>query len=152
MTREELRDRLCVLLGGRSAEEVALGAISTGAQDDLERATLLAGQMVRRFGMSDTLGPATWGRSDGGRFLGPQGEMLDRDYSEETARLIDAEVKRILDEEHTRAQELMRGRREALDAIATELLARETLERGELEAIVRSHSGKAAVAPRAATA
>ena len=146
MTRDELLDRLCVFLGGRSAEETACGAISTGAEDDLQRATMLAAQMVRRFGMSDALGPATWGRPAGPRFLGVPPDAGERDYSEETARLIDSEVKRILAEQHARARGLLRDRREALDAIAGELLVRETLERAELESIVKQHSAMTPVA------
>jgi cell division protease FtsH len=150
MTNHELHDRLCVMLAGRSAEEVACGAPSTGAEDDLERATMLARQMVCRFGMSDALGPLAWRRSDSLRFLQGPLESADRDYSEETARTIDAEVKRIVDEAHRRATEIIRDRRETLDAVAKELLLHETLERKELEELVRGQSGKQrAVAGRA---
>jgi len=142
MTNHELQDRLCVMLAGRSAEEVACGAPSTGAEDDLERATMLARQMVCRFGMSEALGPLAWRRSDSLRFLQGPLEGSDRDYSEETARTIDAEVKRIVDEAHRRATEIIRDRRETLDAVARELLVHETLERKELEELVRGQSGK----------
>jgi len=143
MTRDELRDRLCVLLGGRSAEEIACGAPSTGAQDDLEHATELARQMVCRFGMSDALGAATWGRPASLRFLQLGGDgAVERDFSEETARTIDGEVRRILEEAHERAVRVLRERRATLDAIGAELLARETLERAELEALVRERSGR----------
>ncbi|HEX8795165.1 MAG TPA: ATP-dependent zinc metalloprotease FtsH [Polyangiaceae bacterium] len=135
MTREELLDRICVMLGGRSAEEVACGDASTGAVDDLERATALARQMVRRFGMSDELGPVTWGTSEGFRFL-PTPEGADRDYSEETARAIDAEVRRIVEREHERASGFLRDRRGSLEAIATALLARETLDANQLNELV----------------
>jgi cell division protease FtsH len=134
LTREELEDRLCVLLGGRTAEEIACGTISTGAQDDLERATAIARQMVCRFGMSDALGPLTWGHNDGLRLVRGQ-EVVERDYSEETARAIDAEVRRIVEVSHTRAAGLLGARRVALDAIGRALLVRETLERVELEAL-----------------
>jgi cell division protease FtsH len=145
MTREELRDRLCVLLGGRSAEEVACGAISTGAQDDLEHATELARHMVCRFGMSDALGVATWGRPTTSRFLQlPSDPAAERDFSEETARLIDGEVRRIVETEHARARSLLGERRPSLDAIAEELLVRETIERADLERIVQDRSGKKA--------
>jgi cell division protease FtsH len=142
MTYDELRDRLCVLLGGRSAEEVACGGVSTGAQDDLERATALAKLMVCRFGMSELLGPMTWGRSEGARFLAAPGDTGERDYSEQTARSIDAEVKRIIGEEHARALDFLGERRETLESIAGELLVRETLEGAELDVIVRAHSGR----------
>jgi cell division protease FtsH len=142
MTVDELRDRLCVMFGGRSAEEVACGAISTGAEDDLERATEVARQMICRFGMSESLGPATWGRPRSMRFLQSPGDGgFDRDFSEETSQRIDAEVRRMLDAEHARARGLLQDRREALDAIASELLVRETLDGADLKAIVRAHSG-----------
>jgi cell division protease FtsH len=139
LTREELEDRLCVLLGGRSAEELICGAASTGAQDDLERATMIAKQMVCRFGMSEALGPLTWGRTDGLRFL-PGQEAIERDYSEETSRAIDAEVRRIVEASHTKALAILRERRAALEAIGAELLVRETLERPELESLAGLHS------------
>jgi cell division protease FtsH len=143
MTRDELLDRLCVLLGGRSAEELACGAVSTGAQDDLERASEIARQMVCRFGMSESLGNVTWGRPGASRFLSFPGEGgAERDFSEETARAIDAEVRRIVKGAHDRALELLHTRREALDSIAAELLSHETLERAQLEALVHEASGQ----------
>jgi cell division protease FtsH len=145
LTREELEDRLCVLLGGRSAEEIACGSISTGAQDDLERATAIAKQMVCRLGMSDALGPLTWGRTDALRLVqGP--EVVERDYSEETARAIDAEVRRIVEASHAHAVRILRDRSEALDAIARSLLVKETLERGELEELAGAPSERRPVA------
>jgi cell division protease FtsH len=147
LTRDELYDRLCVLLGGRSAEEIACGVESTGAEDDLERATETARQMVCRFGMSDVMGPTTWGRPASLRFLsGPAQDGTSRDFSEETARRIDGEVRRIVEEAHGRATRVLRERREALAAIAAELLTRETLERSDLEAFVRKDSGATPVA------
>jgi cell division protease FtsH len=143
MTRDELHDRLCVLLGGRSAEEVACGDPSTGAQDDLERATEIARQMVCRFGLSDALGPVTWGRSASMRFLQLPGDApIERDFSEETARAIDAEVRRIVETEHARARRLLQERRRVLEAIAAELLAHETLDRSRLEEIVGKSGAK----------
>jgi cell division protease FtsH len=140
MTRSELHDRLCVLLAGRAAEEVASGDISTGAKDDLEQATLLAREMVCRFGMSDALGPVALGRSEAMRFLLPLGDAGDRDYSEETGRAIDAEVRRSIEDAHHRAVEILRERHETLTAITAELVAKETIEGAELEAIVRPSS------------
>jgi cell division protease FtsH len=139
MTREELRDRICVLLGGRSAEEAACHDVSTGAQDDLERATEMARQMVCRFGMSDVLGPVTFGPTAASRFVPwsiPPGDA--RNYSEDTARIIDAEVKAVLERELERARDVVRARDAALRAIARDLLARETLQRAELEALVKT--------------
>ncbi len=138
MTRDELCDRICVLMGGRTAEEVVFRDVSTGAEDDLQRASELARMMVTRFGMSESLGAQTFGRSIATRFL--PGDTSERDYSEETARNIDAEVKSILDREHTRARKILEERRAALDAIGSELLEHETLQREKLETIVREHT------------
>ncbi|HEY8074610.1 MAG TPA: ATP-dependent zinc metalloprotease FtsH [Labilithrix sp.] len=134
LTVSELRDRLCVMLGGRVAEDLILGEVSTGAQNDLERASETARQMVCRFGMSSELGPMTFGRATTLRFLGDMTE--ERNYSEETARAIDAEVRRIVEEQHERAKRLVARRRRTLEAIAEELLHKETLDREELDAIV----------------
>jgi cell division protease FtsH len=146
LTREELVDRLCVLMGGRSAEEIACGAISTGAQDDLERATAIARQMVCRLGMSEALGALTWGRSDAMRFL-PGQETYERDYSEETARAIDAEVRRLIEESHARAMGILRDRRAELEAIGRELLVHETLDRQDLESLAAPRSERRPAAP-----
>jgi cell division protease FtsH len=135
LTREELRDRICVLLGGRAAEELACEDVSTGAQDDLERATEMARHMICRFGMSDVLGPMTFGRAPQSPFLGLNESSESRNFSEETARTIDAEVKSLMQAEHQRALRELAARRGALDAIARELMAHETLQRHELEAI-----------------
>jgi cell division protease FtsH len=132
MTREELRDRICVLLGGRSAEEMELDDVSTGAEDDFERATELARMMVCRFGMSDTLGTQTFAQR-ASRFLP---EMFsEHQFSERTAERIDDEVAHMLDAEHTRARSILESRRKTLEAIAARLLEVETLERGELETL-----------------
>jgi len=139
MTLDELRDRICVLFGGRTAEELTCGAPSTGAQDDLERATEIARQMVCRFGMSEALGPAVWDQSPSVRLLFVPGERPRAECSEETSRLIDSEVRRILESEHARARKLLEARAEALEAIAKELIAHETLEQNQLEGIVRDH-------------
>jgi cell division protease FtsH len=137
MTREELRDRICVLLGGRAAEEIACKDISTGAEDDLERATELARHMVCRFGMSEALGPLTFAGS-AARFLPWAQEFAQaRTFSEETLRLIDKELKAIVVAEHARAHEQLTRQSKTLDAIARELLAHETLQRAELETIVQ---------------
>ncbi|NUO50210.1 MAG: ATP-dependent zinc metalloprotease FtsH [Polyangiaceae bacterium] len=135
VTRCELVDRLCVMMGGRAAEDLACKDISTGAQDDLERATELARHMVMRFGMSDRLGPQTFGRTGGLRYLGlMDGE--ERNYGEETARTIDAEVKSILGAAWDRARKLVADRRDELEDLAAALLDKETLERDEIELLV----------------
>jgi cell division protease FtsH len=136
MTRAELLDRIAVMLGGRIAEQLVLGDLSTGAENDLERATETARQMVCRFGMSDKLGPLTFGRPVGARFLeAPVIFGDDRNFSEETARAIDAEVRSIVETEHRRARVVLESRRGALSEIAERLLERETLERDEIETI-----------------
>jgi cell division protease FtsH len=138
MTREELRDRIAVMLGGRAAEELACRDISTGAQNDLERATETARQMVTRFGMSDRLGPQTFGRALGARFLESALNLgEERNFSEETARAIDAEVRAILDTQHDRALGILKERRTLLEKIVERLLVEETLARADLDALLK---------------
>ncbi len=138
MTEDELRDTLAVLMGGRVAEELVFDGVSTGAQNDLERASELARQMVCRFGMS-SLGPQTFGKASGSQFLGGGAVSFEeRNFSEATAQAIDQEVRRLLDTAHQRAHELLSARRSVLDSIARELLVRETLERDALERLVRT--------------
>jgi cell division protease FtsH len=132
MTKDELFDRICVMLGGRVAEELVVGDISTGAQNDLERSTETARQMICRFGMSEKLGPLTYGKQSQSRFLDLQGPE-DRNFSEETARTIDQEVRAIIDTQYARTRAVLENKREQLSAIAERLLVIETLERGELE-------------------
>jgi cell division protease FtsH len=139
MTREELTDALTVLLGGRTAEEIVFTDVSTGASNDLERASELARQMVCRYGMSD-LGPQTFGRPGAGQFLGGPLSFEERNFSEETARRIDAEVGKILEAEHARAKEILVARRGVLDAIAQRLLEKETIDREELESLAKAGS------------
>ena len=147
MSRDELKDRICVLLGGRSAEEVSGRGTSTGAEDDLERATELARAMVCRFGMSDSLGPVTWRRDSAMRFMtGPSAEAGVRDISEETARAIDAEIRLLVETQHKRAHDILESRLAALKAIADELLVHETLEGSRLRQIADENSGLHAMA------
>jgi cell division protease FtsH len=136
MTRTALTDQLVVLLGGRTAEEVALGEISTGAQNDLQRASDIARAMVVEFGMSESFGAISFDSHTRSRFLDmPLGP--DRgDYSEETAREIDAEVRRIVRTAHERARALLTEHRETLDRVARRLLEKEVVEGDELRAIV----------------
>jgi cell division protease FtsH len=133
MTSEELSDTLTVLMGGRAAEEVIFKDTSTGAQNDLERASELARQMVCRFGMSDALGAQTFGRSGSSQFLAGAMGFDERNFSEETARRIDDEVSAILAAARTRAMTILTEKREVLETIAGALLVKETLERTELE-------------------
>ncbi|MGK4001255.1 ATP-dependent zinc metalloprotease FtsH [Sorangium sp. So ce1036] len=150
MTRGELRDRLCVMLGGRIAEELCCKDISTGAQNDLERATETARQMVCRFGMSDALGPLTFGRPAGARFLdSPVSLGEERNFSEETARAIDAEVRATVTAAYERSRAVLKERLPVLHRIAERLLERETLDRSDLEAIVRAQGAPARDGARA---
>ncbi|HEY6342062.1 MAG TPA: ATP-dependent zinc metalloprotease FtsH [Bryobacteraceae bacterium] len=137
MTKPQLEDQIAVLLGGRTAEEIHYdGVVSTGASDDLERATALVRQMITRFGMSDPLGPLTYGRSLAGQFLKSPLDMEERNYSERTAEKIDDESRRIVDETHARVTEILLKRRDPLERIAQELMRKETLERAEVDRLI----------------
>ncbi len=139
MTQPELEDQITVLLGGRAAEEIHYsGVVSTGAANDLERASELARQMVTRFGMSEQLGKLTYGRTIPSPFLKSASAGEERNFSDETARIIDAESKRIVDENHRRAQAILRDRSGVLRQVAAELIRKETLSREELRAIVEA--------------
>jgi cell division protease FtsH len=148
VTKEDLLDRICVMFGGRVAEELVCREISTGAHDDLTRATETARQMVTRLGMSERLGPMTFGRQQRSRFLEGLG-MEERNYSEETARAIDAEVRAILDAQHSRATRILTAKRELLEAMARRLLEVETLDRAELARIVGAPLDRGVAAARA---
>ncbi|MBS1791754.1 MAG: ATP-dependent zinc metalloprotease FtsH [Acidobacteria bacterium] len=137
MTQPEIEDQLAVMLGGRVAEQIVYnGVISTGAADDLERASELARQMVTRFGMSEKLGHLTYGKSFSSRFLPSTFAAEERNYSEQTAELIDEEVLRIVDEAYERVKRILTRRREDLGRIASELIRKETLDRDELEKLL----------------
>jgi len=127
MTRSELDDRLAVLLGGRVAEELVYGEVSTGAHNDLERATELARLMVTKYGMSERIGLATFGERTP-LFLRGTGMGGERDYSEATARTIDEEVRAILDRTHDRVRGILTTKKAVLIAAAHELKRTETLE------------------------
>jgi len=134
-TMAELKDNLAMMLGGRAAEEVVFGEVTTGAANDLEKATASARQMIMRFGMSEELGLRTLGHNQSMPFLGREFSQ-EQDYSEEVARQIDAEIRRIIEEARERAKDVLRSHREQLDAIARILIARETLDRTEFEALL----------------
>jgi cell division protease FtsH len=146
--REFLQDMLCVLLGGRVAEMEVFDSKSTGAQNDLVRGTEIARRMVREWGMSDRIGPMAWG-SQGAVFLG-EDLVHTRDYSDETARVIDEEVERILREQEDRTVGLLRTFRPGLDAVARALLQHETLDGIEVERLVDDAMGYRAGGPRRA--
>jgi len=127
MTRSELEDRIAVLLGGRVAEELVYGEVSTGAHNDLERATELARLMVTKYGMSERVGLATYGERHG-LFLKGGGIGGEREYSEATARTIDEEVRALLDRTHDRVSGMLTTKKAVLVAAAHELKRTETLE------------------------
>jgi cell division protease FtsH len=131
LTRTELLERLDVMLGGRAAEEIAFGEISTGSSDDLQRASDLAQDMVSRFGMSEALGLATFEEPRLAPFLDVPGQQSRR-FSEATAETIDGEVKALLDGAYRRVKETLEGHRSALDALARLLMEREVVDRDML--------------------
>ena len=131
MTRSDLMGQLAVLLGGRTAEEIVFKEISTGAQNDLLRATDIARAMVAELGMSEALGAMTYDLHRGAQFLDVP-MPADRTYGEDTARLIDAEVKRLMTEAHDRARGILSGRRDVLDVVSKRLLEVEVMDGEEL--------------------
>ena len=136
-TRREMLDELAVFLGGRVAEELMCADITSGASNDLERATKLAREMVTRLGMSEELGTQVFGEAQHQVFLGR--DYADhQDYSEETARRIDTEVQRIMREAHERAAEILSARRDQLDLMAKVLLERETVEGEAVDALLNN--------------
>jgi cell division protease FtsH len=137
LQRPDLMNQLSVLLGGRSAEEIAFGEVSTGAQNDLQRATDIARAMVTEFGMSDELGVVNYAGHKHAAFLDMPFGQERPDYAEETARKIDAEVKRILAEAHDRARQELRQRRQLLDDLTERLLEKEVVESDELQSLLR---------------
>ncbi len=134
-TKQELMDTLSMTLGGRAAEEVVFGEITTGAANDLEKATATAKQMIMRYGMSEELGPRTLGHDQSMPFLGREFQQ-QADYSEEIAKQIDDEIRRIIEEAHQRATDLLAEKRDLLDGISRILIVRETIEASEFQALV----------------
>lgn len=140
MTRQELLDRLCVLLGGRVAEEIVFEEISTGAQNDLARATDIAKSMVKEYGMSEKLGHMTFEKERRPLFLDINPSFGGgKDYSEATAKEIDGEVRRIVEESYTRVKTLLTEKREALEKVARTLLDKESIDGEELRAMLKEN-------------
>jgi cell division protease FtsH len=147
MTRSELLDRLAVLLGGRVAEELVFGEISTGAQNDLQRATDIARSMVAEYGMSDLLGPVTYEHPRQPMFL-PETYTPAKTYSETRATQIDEEISRVMDEAHERVRGILSERRKVLDDLARLLSQKEMVQGEELrKMLAESATGMAAVSP-----
>jgi cell division protease FtsH len=134
-TKSQIIDQIGMCLGGRVAEEVVFGEVTTGAQSDLEKSTSLARRMVTEFGMSDKLGPMTFGKRNDHVFLG-RDFGHERDYSENIATVIDQEVSDIVSTQYNRVKEQIMGHRPHMDAIVKELLEKETLDRKEVDAIM----------------
>jgi len=126
-SRDYLNDQIAILLGGRIAEEITTKGMTTGAGNDLERSTELARKMTCEWGMSDTLGPLTFGKKEEQIFLGRE-IAQHKDYSEDTAIRIDQEIKRIITTNYEKARTILETHRAALEKIAEELLIREVLD------------------------
>ncbi|HWO43526.1 MAG TPA: ATP-dependent zinc metalloprotease FtsH [Candidatus Eisenbacteria bacterium] len=148
MTRSELLARIYVLLGGRVAEELVFGDISTGAQNDLQKATEIARTMVTQFGMSERLGLVALEGQRQPLFM-PMAGHQPREYSEETARIVDEEIKKLLSEAHAKVRDLLAKYRPALEELAQLLLEKEVIERPQLQAILNAHRGDGAAADTA---
>jgi cell division protease FtsH len=140
--QDYIEDSLVVRMGGRISEELVFGVVSTGANNDLQGATELARKMVREWGMSDRVGPMAWG-AQGAVFLG-EDLMHNREYSDETARVIDEEVERILREQEERCRQTLRAHRAGLDAVAAALLVSETIDGKEVARLI-AEAGKIGV-------
>ncbi|HNZ25066.1 MAG TPA: ATP-dependent zinc metalloprotease FtsH [Polyangiaceae bacterium] len=136
MSRQQALARIAMALGGRSAEEIVFGEITTGASNDIQRATQIARMMVCEVGMSEKLGPVSYGEREDSIFLGREFAQHRPDYSEKTAIDIDEEIKRIINEQHTRAKNVLTQYRDALDRLAQALLERETLDQDEIRAVI----------------
>ncbi len=148
-TKEMLQSRIAVCMGGRIAEDLTFGMISTGAQNDIEQATEMARKMVCEWGMSETLGPLTYGKKEEQIFLGKEINR-HQDYSEATALKIDSEIKRIVSEQYERAQKTMTEHRDALIRIAEALLEVEVLDAEQLKQIIAGKPYVVRTPPRSA--
>jgi cell division protease FtsH len=146
-TRAQLEDQMAMTLGGRAAEELVFDEITTGAANDLEKVTQVAKQMTMRFGMSDKLGPRVLGHNQGAPFLG-RDMHSEPDYSDDLARTIDAEIRRIIEEAHQRARDILVEHRAELERLSQILLRRETIEREDFLRLVAGAPEAAVFAER----
>ena len=133
--KSALMDRLAMTLGGRTAEELVFHEVTTGAADDLEKVTSIAKQMVMRFGMSEKLGPRVLGRSHDMPFLGRE-MAAEPDYSDELAREIDEEIRRVIEEAHDRATQVLRAHMDDLNRLSAILIERETIDKDQFERLL----------------
>jgi cell division protease FtsH len=138
---------LCVIYGGRVAEEIKFNEISTGASNDIEKATQIGRMMVCNWGMSQKIGPISFGRKEEHIFLGREISQ-HRDFSEETARAIDTEIRQILEEQLNRARKLLAEHREKLDALAEAVLEHEYLDADEIDKIIAGEKLSVTKKPR----
>lgn len=136
ISRLELIDKLTQLLGGRASEEIVIGDITTGAQNDLEESTKIARQMVCEFGMSDKIGPLTLGGKQGAIFLG-RDFSAHPDYSEQVAYEIDKEIRKLVDDAYDKAKDILSTHKDQLDLIATNLIEKETLNKEQVEELLK---------------
>ncbi|MDX6676934.1 MAG: cell division protease FtsH, partial [Solirubrobacteraceae bacterium] len=134
-TRAELTDSMAMTLGGRAAEETVFGEITTGASNDIEKVTATAKAMVMRYGMSERLGPRVFGHDHSQPFLGREFSS-EPDYSDEIAREIDDEIRRVVESAHQRAKDILTEHRETLNTVSEILVRRETIEKAEFEALI----------------
>jgi cell division protease FtsH len=141
-SKTEILNRLCVLLGGRAAEEIAIGEITTGAHDDLAKVSAYAHKMVLEFGMREKIGQLSLKKEDSEVFLG-RDIVRQAGYSNETARIVDEEIKRIVSDAYMKAKAALTGNRRALDAIAARLIENEVVDAPEIDSIIAT--AKAAV-------
>jgi cell division protease FtsH len=138
-TRAELLDTMAMTLGGRAAEEIVFGEVTTGASNDIEKVTATAKQMVMRFGMSEKLGPRVFGHDHGQPFLGRE-FSAEPDYSDEIAREIDDEIRRIVESAHVQAKDILTQYRESLTKLSEVLIKRETIEKEQFEALLQDQT------------
>jgi cell division protease FtsH len=159
VTKDKFREDLVALLGGRVAEEIRFGDITTGASNDLERVAAMARAMVTQWGMSERLGPIRYGEREDLVFLGR--EISERrNYSDRVAQAIDEEIHQLVDEAHTRCHQLLSAHWDKVDVVAMALLEVETLDAQQFEALMRGedpfrptqHPGSRITAPRDETA
>ena len=135
-SKQEMLANICVFMGGRAAEELVFEQITTGASNDIERATQIARDMVCRYGMSEVLGPVNFAGRQSQIFLGRDLKEGSNAFSEEFARQIDEEVRSIVQAQYKRAREILSGQREQLEVFATELISAEVLEDDDLDRIL----------------
>ena len=140
VSESTLRKRIIMMMGGRAAEKIVFDEVSAGAENDIERATSIARRMVANWGMSETIGPVSFKQSEEHPFLGKEMHSY-REFSEETARIIDIEVQKIMQSSHETAMDMLTEHRDRLDALAGELLEHEDLERSDLQRILGPRPG-----------